>query len=282
MNATPTRRPPPRGGAAAARLAELMQRRILVMDGAMGSMLQGYELTEDDFRGRRFEDHDRDLAGNNDLLCLTRPDVVLAIHRAYLEAGADIIETNTFNANAISQTDYSLESLAYELNVAAAKIAKQAAAEASTADAPRFVVVEPALAACLLESARHGGRTEIPIAEETVMAGLSCGDPSPLAWEILDTGADDFAAVDDDWVPPAMRLLADGEAGDPPVVAGESGVAGLALLLAARERPGAWAALGLDAGSRVLLIGTEGATDPEIYRQIVGRGADDVAGTAAR
>ena len=150
------------------------------------------------------------------------------------------------------------------------------------ADAPRFVVVEPALAACLLESARHGGRTEIPIAEETVMAGLSCGDPSPLAWEILDTGADDFAAVDDDWVPPAMRLLADGEAGDPPVVAGESGVAGLALLLAARERPGAWAALGLDAGSRVLLIGTEGATDPEIYRQIVGRGADDVAGTAAR
>ena len=150
------------------------------------------------------------------------------------------------------------------------------------ADAPRFVVVEPALAACLLESARHGGRTEIPIAEETVMAGLSCGDPSPLAWEILDTGADDFAAVDDDWVPPAMRLLADGEAGDPPVVAGESGVAGLALLLAARERPGAWAALGLDAGSRVLLIGTEGATDPEIYRQIVGRGADDVAGKAAR
>ncbi|MEQ9331374.1 diaminopropionate ammonia-lyase [Thalassobaculum sp.] len=154
--------------------------------------------------------------------------------------------------------------------------------EAWGADAPRFVVVEPALAACLLESARRGGRTEIPIAEETVMAGLSCGDPSPLAWEILDTGADDFAAVDDAWVPPAMRLLADGESGDPRVVAGESGVAGLALLLAARERSETWAALGLDAGSRVLLIGTEGATDPEIYREIVGRGADEVAGTVAR
>lgn len=150
------------------------------------------------------------------------------------------------------------------------------------AGAPRFVVVEPALAACLLESARHGGRTEIAIADETVMAGLSCGDPSPLAWEVLDSGADDFVAVDDAFVPPAMRLLADGEGGDPPVVAGESGVAGLAALLAAKERPELWGALGLDVGSRVLLIGTEGATDPEIYRQIVGRSAGDVAGGVAR
>ncbi|GHD60119.1 PLP-dependent lyase/thiolase [Thalassobaculum fulvum] len=145
------------------------------------------------------------------------------------------------------------------------------------AEAPRFVVVEPALAACLLESARHGGRTEIPIEDETVMAGLSCGDPSPLAWEVLDPGADDFVAVDDAWVPPAMRLLADGEGGDRPVVAGESGVAGLAALLAAKERPEMWAALGLDASSRVLLIGTEGATDPDIYRQIVGRSPEAVA-----
>ncbi len=146
--------------------------------------------------------------------------------------------------------------------------------------APRFVVVEPALAACLLESARRGGRTEIPIAEETVMAGLSCGDPSPLAWKVLDAGADDFVAVDDAFVGPAMRLLADGSDGDRPVVAGESGVAGLAALLAAKERPEIWQALGLDAGSRVLLIGTEGATDPDIYREIVGRGADDVARAA--
>lgn len=145
------------------------------------------------------------------------------------------------------------------------------------ADAPRFAVVEPAFAACLLESARRGRRTEVAIAEETVMAGLSCGDPSPLAWAVLAAGADDFVAVDDAYVAPAMRMLADGEGGDPPVVAGESGVAGLAALLAAGERPAMWAALGLDAASRLLLIGTEGATDPGIYRSIVGRDAEDVA-----
>ena len=144
------------------------------------------------------------------------------------------------------------------------------------AAAPRFVVVEPSLAACLLASVRRGARTEVALDGETVMAGLSCGDPSPLAWEILDVGADDFLAVDDAYVAPAMRLLADGEAGDPPLVAGESGVAGLSALLAARERPDLWAALGLDPASRVLLIGTEGATDPAIYRAIVGRGPEEV------
>jgi diaminopropionate ammonia-lyase len=142
--------------------------------------------------------------------------------------------------------------------------------------APRFVVVEPSLAACLLESARQGGRTEVALAGETVMAGLSCGDPSPLAWEILDAGADDFVAVDDAFVPPAMRLLAAGEGGDPPIVAGESGVAGLSALLAAQEQPALWSALGLGRDSRVLLIGTEGATDPEIYNAIVGRTSEDV------
>lgn len=146
------------------------------------------------------------------------------------------------------------------------------------ADAPRFVVVEPALAACLLASARRGARTEVAIAGETVMAGLSCGDPSPLAWEILAAGADDFVAIDDALVPPAMTMLADGVDGDPPVVAGESGVAGLAVLLAAHADPGLRAALGLDAASRVLLIGTEGATDPEIWRAIVGRAPGDVLG----
>ncbi len=142
--------------------------------------------------------------------------------------------------------------------------------------APRFVVVEPALAPCLLESARAGQRTEVALTGETVMAGLSCGDPSPLAWEILEAGAADFVAVDDAWVGPAMRTLAAGVSGDPRLVAGESAVAGLAVMLAASERAELGAALGFDAHSRVLLIGTEGATDPDIYRAIVGSTPDQV------
>ncbi len=107
----------------------------------MGTMLQRHTLTEADFRGDRFKDHSHDLKGDNDLLALTRPDVVLSVHREYLEAGADIIETNSFNAQAISQADYGLESIAYELNVAAARLARQAADEytANTPDRPRFV-----------------------------------------------------------------------------------------------------------------------------------------------
>ena len=120
-------------------IEELLEERIVFLDGAMGTMIQRANLADADYAGERFAEHPHDLKGNNDLLVLTKPEVILDIHRQYLKAGADIIETNTFNANAISQTDYSLESLAYELNVAAAKIAKQAAAEASTADAPRFV-----------------------------------------------------------------------------------------------------------------------------------------------
>ena len=107
----------------------------------MGTMLQRHRLTEADFRGERFKDHPRDLRGNNDLLVLTRPEVILGVHREYLEAGADIIETNSFNAQAISQADYALESIAYELNVAAARLARQAVDEcnARTPDRPRFV-----------------------------------------------------------------------------------------------------------------------------------------------
>jgi 5-methyltetrahydrofolate--homocysteine methyltransferase len=119
------------------RLAE----RILVLDGAMGTMIQGYGLGEPDFRGTRFKDHPRDLKGNNDLLTLTRPDVVGAIHRAYLDAGADLIETNTFNSTAISQADYGTEALAYELNREGARLAKQVAEEVSRASGQqRFVV----------------------------------------------------------------------------------------------------------------------------------------------
>jgi 5-methyltetrahydrofolate--homocysteine methyltransferase len=122
-------------------LDDLLAGRILILDGAMGTMIQRHGLGERDFRGERFHDHPRDLKGNNDLLVLTRPHVVSGIHKQYLEAGADIIETNTFNANAISQADYGLEPLAYEMNVAAARLAKEAAAEwtTRTPDRPRFV-----------------------------------------------------------------------------------------------------------------------------------------------
>ncbi|HWP64135.1 MAG TPA: methionine synthase [Candidatus Binatia bacterium] len=124
-----------------ARLPDLVARRILVLDGAMGTMLQAHRLGEADFRGERFADHPRDLRGDNDLLVLTRPDLVAAIHRAYLEAGADIIETNTFNANRISQADYGLAHLARELNEAAARLARAVADEAETRDPdrPRYV-----------------------------------------------------------------------------------------------------------------------------------------------
>ena len=100
--------------------------RILVLDGAMGTLIQEYLLSEEDFRGTRFRDHSRDVRGDNDLLSLTRPDVISAIHAAYLDAGADIIETNTFNATAISQSDYGLSHLAREINEAAARLANSA------------------------------------------------------------------------------------------------------------------------------------------------------------
>jgi 5-methyltetrahydrofolate--homocysteine methyltransferase len=115
--------------------------RILILDGAMGTMIQRYKLDEAGYRGVRFKDHARDLKGNNDLLVLTQPEIIATIHEAYLDAGADIIETNTFNAQAISQSDYGLEDIAYEMNVAAAKIARAAADAATkkTPDKPRFV-----------------------------------------------------------------------------------------------------------------------------------------------
>ncbi len=106
-----------------------LESRILVIDGAMGTMIQRYKLEEADYRGERFKDWPSDLKGNNDLLSLTRPDIISAIHREYLEAGADIIETNTFSSTAIAQADYNMQSLAYELNVASARIAREAIGE---------------------------------------------------------------------------------------------------------------------------------------------------------
>ncbi|MEO8502073.1 MAG: homocysteine S-methyltransferase family protein, partial [Vicinamibacteria bacterium] len=107
-------------------LEELCSERIAIIDGAMGTMLQRESLTEEDFRGERFKDVKKLLKGNNDLLILTRPDVVEKVHRAYLDAGADLIETNTFSSQAISQADYGLESIAYELNFEGAKCVRAA------------------------------------------------------------------------------------------------------------------------------------------------------------
>ncbi|MCS5641373.1 MAG: homocysteine S-methyltransferase family protein, partial [Candidatus Marinimicrobia bacterium] len=123
------------------KLKDILNNRILVLDGAMGTMVQSYGLSESDFRGDRFKNHPCDLKGNNDFLSLTRPDVVDEIHRAYLDAGADIIETNTFNATSISQADYQTESLVYEINKAAAEIARNVVDEITlkTPEKPRFV-----------------------------------------------------------------------------------------------------------------------------------------------
>jgi 5-methyltetrahydrofolate--homocysteine methyltransferase len=106
-----------------------LQDRILIIDGAMGTMIQQYKLQENDYRGERFRDWASDVKGNNDLLCITRPDIIKEIHKKYLAAGADIIETNTFNAQRISLADYHMEDLAFELNLAAAKIAREAVDE---------------------------------------------------------------------------------------------------------------------------------------------------------
>jgi 5-methyltetrahydrofolate--homocysteine methyltransferase len=115
--------------------------RILIIDGAMGTMIQRHKLDEAGYRGARFKDWQRDIKGNNDLLVLTQPKIIAEIHEAYLEAGADILETNTFNAQRISMADYGMEELAYEMNVAAAKIARAAADKwtKKTPDKPRFV-----------------------------------------------------------------------------------------------------------------------------------------------
>lgn len=122
-------------------LQEIIKEKILVLDGAMGTMIQRYKLSEEDYRGDRFAEWPSDIQGNNDLLSLTRPDIIKAIHCEYLETGSDIIETNTFNANAFSQADYGMEELSYELNLASAKIARAAVEEfkQKTPDKPRFV-----------------------------------------------------------------------------------------------------------------------------------------------
>jgi 5-methyltetrahydrofolate--homocysteine methyltransferase len=122
-----------------ANIKSALDRRILIIDGAMGTMIQRHNLDEAGYRGDRFKDWPSDLKGNNDLLSLTRPDIIKEIHKQYLEAGADIIETNTFSSTAIAQADYNMQSLAYELNVASAKIARQAIKEFSINHQPSTI-----------------------------------------------------------------------------------------------------------------------------------------------
>ena len=122
-----------------AALPAILRQRIAIIDGAMGTMIQRFKLAEVDFRNEALRGHDKDLKGNNDLLALTRPDVLREIHASYLAAGADIIETNTFGATSIAQDDYGLGHLAREMNLASARIARSAADEFSSADKPRFV-----------------------------------------------------------------------------------------------------------------------------------------------
>jgi 5-methyltetrahydrofolate--homocysteine methyltransferase len=122
-------------------IQSILKDRILIIDGAMGTMIQRHTLEESDFRGDRFRDHPKLLKGNNDLLSITQPDIIAEIHNQYLEAGADIIETNTFSSTSIAQADYGLQQLAYELNLASAKIARRSADEftAKNPQKPRFV-----------------------------------------------------------------------------------------------------------------------------------------------
>jgi diaminopropionate ammonia-lyase len=134
---------------------------------------------------------------------------------------------------------------------------------------PELVIVEPTQADCHFQSGLAGRPIAVTGDLDTVMAGLACGEVSPLAWEIVDAGASAYVVVDDRFALDAMRALAAPAPGDPAIVAGETGASGLAALLAAKGRAEIWQTLGLDLQSRVLLIGSEGDTDPEIYRQIV-------------
>ena len=122
-----------------AALADILKQRIVILDGAMGTMIQRHHLTEADYRGERFKNHGKSLKGNGDILQITRPDVIESIHEQYLQAGADIVETNTFGATSVAQADYDLGAYAREMNVAGARLARGACDKFSSVDKPRFV-----------------------------------------------------------------------------------------------------------------------------------------------
>lgn len=134
---------------------------------------------------------------------------------------------------------------------------------------PKMIIAEPEWAACLQASAKNDAITTVHIEQETIMAGLSCGEPSEIAWQVLNGLASDFMTISDDCVAPCMRLLARPLANDPAIVGGESAVAGMAALIGAANDPTVKESLGLNSSSRVLLFGTEGNTDPEIYEQVM-------------
>lgn len=122
-----------------AQLPALLQQRILILDGAMGTMIQRYKLDEAAYRSTRFKDFPRDVKGNNELLSITQPQIIREIHDQYFAAGADIVETNTFGATAVAQADYGMEDLAIEMNIESARLARESAAKYATPDKPRFV-----------------------------------------------------------------------------------------------------------------------------------------------
>ncbi|WP_171205781.1 diaminopropionate ammonia-lyase [Ruegeria sp. HKCCA0235A] len=180
-------------------------------------------------------------------------------------SGYGVMVKEVVNAMDAAPTHVFLQGGVGGLAAAVAAALRQAWGDA----APRVVVVEPHLAACLFESARQGQAASVDIDEETIMAGLSCGVPSPMAWEVLRSEASDFLAIDDQLIPPTVRRLARPHGSDPAIEAGESGVAGLAALIEAANSPELFQKLGLTPQSRVLTIGSEGVTDPDIYARII-------------
>lgn len=180
-------------------------------------------------------------------------------------SGYGVMVKEIVNAMDTAPTHVFLQGGVGGLAAAVAAALRQAWGDAS----PRVVVVEPHLAACLFESARQGQAASVEIDEETIMAGLSCGVPSPMAWEVLRSEASDFLTISDQLIPPTVRRLARPQGADPVIEAGESGVAGLAALIEAANNQKLFTKLGLTAQSRVLTIGSEGVTDPEIYTRIM-------------
>jgi len=193
-------------------LSRTARERILVLDGAWGVMIQNYRLSEADFRATRFKDHAHDLKGNNDLLVLTQPDIVREIGRAYLEAGADIIETNSFNSTAISQADYGLESVVNDLNETAARLAREVCDQMSTDARPRFVagVLGPTnRTASLSPDVNDPGYRNVSFDElrgtyADATRALMTGGPAaePVAWSLIWAGV--IVAV---FAPLSVRML---------------------------------------------------------------------------
>jgi 5-methyltetrahydrofolate--homocysteine methyltransferase len=177
-------------------LKKALKERILILDGGMGTMIQSYKLEEEDYRGERFADWASDLKGNNDLLSITQPDIIRDIHKAYLEAGADIVETNTFNGTSIAMADYSMEQLAYEINFEGTKVAREAADEIGTSDRPRYVagVLGPTNRTCSISpdvnnpGFRNVNFDELVVAYTEAMRGLVDGGSDIILIEtVFDT-----------------------------------------------------------------------------------------------